>query len=114
MEKSPAPPPAGRAVPVLFPSGPRWSFINTCGIQAAELFLTITKQDHKAFVCGPIISLVRQSFSALGSSASEHLATIFSFHSLAEAMLLLSLKLLGLIGSKHQDTLLSKRNLARI
>ena len=99
---------------VLFPgSGPQWSSLY-CGIQAAELFLTITKQDHKAIVCGPIISLVRQSFSALGSSASEHLATIFSFHSLAEAMLLLSLKLLGLIGSKHQDTLLSKRNLARI
>ena len=57
------------------------------------------------------ILLMRQSCSTLGSSASEHLATIFSFHSLAEAMLLLSLKLLGLISSKHPDTLLSSETL---
>ena len=60
--------------------------------------------------------LVGQSLSALGTSSLENFATIRGLHSLSEAMLLLSLTLLRLVGSEHfgyllQD-LLSGRNSA--
>ena len=59
---------------------------------------------------------VGQSLSALGTSSLENVATIRGLHSLSEAMLLLSLTLLRLVGSEHfgyllQD-LLSGRNSA--
>ena len=59
---------------------------------------------------------VGQSLSALGTSSLENFATIRGLHSLSEAMLLLSLTLLRLVGSEHfgyllQD-LLSGRNSA--
>ena len=47
------------------------------------------------------ISLVAQTGSTLGTAASQHLAAIAGRHSLSEAMLLLSVELLGLIGSQH-------------
>ena len=42
-----------------------------------------------------------QTGTTLGTTASKHLAAIGSTHSLAEAMLLGALALLGLIGTEH-------------
>ena len=39
--------------------------------------------------------------SALRSAAGQHLAAVGGRHSLAEAVLFLALKLLGLIGTEH-------------
>ena len=49
---------------------------------------------------------VGQSLSALGTSSLENFATIRGLHSLSEAMLLLSLTLLRLVGSEHFGYLL--------
>ena len=59
---------------------------------------------------------VGQSLSALCTSSLENIATVSGLHSFSEAMLLLSLTLLRLVGSEHfgyllQD-LLSGRNSA--
>ena len=43
--------------------------------------------------------LVRQTRAALGTTAGENLAAVGSSHSLAEAMDLLAVQLLGLIGT---------------
>ena len=45
--------------------------------------------------------------SALRSAAGQHLAAVGGRHSLAEAVLFLALKLLGLIGTEHGVFLLS-------
>ena len=45
--------------------------------------------------------LVRKSLSAFCSSASKNLASVSVGHSLSEAVLLLSVELLGLICSEH-------------
>ena len=50
---------------------------------------------------------IRQTCSALRSAAGQNLTPISVGHSLSEAVLLLSVKLLRLIGSQHTDTLLS-------
>ena len=47
-----------------------------------------------------------QASAALGPAAGEHLLAVGSPHSLAEAMLLGALALLGLIGTKHGGHLL--------
>ena len=45
--------------------------------------------------------LVSESLSALGTSSLENVSAVSGLHSLAEAMLLFSLTLLGLVGSEH-------------
>ena len=45
--------------------------------------------------------LVGQSLSALSAATLENVATVSGLHSLSEAMLLLSLALLRLVGSEH-------------
>ena len=45
--------------------------------------------------------LVGQSLSALSAATLENVATVSGLHSLSEAMLLLSLTLLRLVGSEH-------------
>ena len=47
------------------------------------------------------VRLQAELLAALRTAASQHLAAIFGRHSLAEAMLLAALTLLGLIRSKH-------------
>ena len=42
-----------------------------------------------------------ESLSALGTSSLENVSAVSGLHSLAEAMLLFSLTLLGLVGSEH-------------
>ena len=42
-----------------------------------------------------------QSSSASGSSSGKYFAAVGGLHSLAEAVLLLALELLGLVGTKH-------------
>ncbi len=59
-------------------------------------------------------SLVGQACSALCSSASQHFASVFGCHSLAETVLFFSLQFFRLIRSNHSETLLSRRNLAII
>lgn len=59
---------------------------------------------HSAFFL--IFGSMGQSISALGATASKHLAAISGGHSLTEAMLLGALKLLGLIGTEHLGHLL--------
>ena len=48
--------------------------------------------------------LVAQAGTALGAAASQDLAAVGGSHSLAEAMLLLSLNLFRLISSQHYST----------
>lgn len=55
-----------------------------------------------------------QARSALCSSASQHFASVFGCHSLAETVLFFSLQFFRLIRSNHSKTLLSRRNLAII
>ena len=50
---------------------------------------------------------VAELCSALRSAAGENLAAVRGSHSLAEAVLLLALMLLGLVGTKHFLALLS-------
>ena len=50
---------------------------------------------------------VAEMLSALRSAAGQHLAAVGGRHSLAEAVLFLALKLLGLIGTEHGVFLLS-------
>ena len=45
--------------------------------------------------------LVGQSLSALSAATLKNVATVSGLHSLSEAMLLLSLTLLRLVGSEH-------------
>lgn len=45
---------------------------------------------------------IAESGAAFGASSLEHLAAVGGGHSLAEAMLLLTLELLGLICSEHR------------
>lgn len=52
-------------------------------------------------------TLVRELCSALCTTAGEYLATVSRFHSLAETVFLLALKLLRLVGSYHRKPLLS-------
>jgi hypothetical protein len=53
--------------------------------------------------------LVAQSLSALCTTASQNLAAVLGGHSLAEAVLLLSVQLLGLVSTLgHCGNLLSK------
>ena len=47
-----------------------------------------------------------QADAALGAAAGQHLAAIAGGHTLAEAVLLGTLALLGLIGTKHGGHLL--------
>ena len=42
-----------------------------------------------------------QASAALGTTASQHLAAVAGGHSLAEAVLLLTVQLLGLVSSFH-------------
>ena len=49
----------------------------------------------------PSVTSVGQASAALGTTAGEHLAAILRGHSLAEAVLLGALTLLGLIGTEH-------------
>ena len=49
---------------------------------------------------------VRQTSAALGAAAGQHLAAVLGGHTLAEAVLLGTLALLGLIGTKHGGHLL--------
>ena len=49
------------------------------------------------------IRSVGQLFSALCAAASENLTAVLGSHSLHEAVLVLSLELLGLISSFHSD-----------
>lgn len=64
--------------------------------------------------------LVGQLFSAFCSSARKDFAAVFGGHSLSEAVLFLSLKLLWLIGSEHslspslQDETLQNRIIDKI
>src|SRR5699024_11333130 len=64
--------------------------------------------------------LVGQLFSAFCSSARKNFAAVFGGHSLSEAVLFLSLKLLWLIGSEHslspslQDETLQNRIIDKI
>ena len=51
--------------------------------------------------CPQALGLVAELSSALCSAASKDLAAVGSLHSLAEAVLLLALELLGLVGTKH-------------
>ena len=55
---------------------------------------------------GALVSLllVGQDFAALRTAASQNLTAVGSGHSLTEAMDLLTLTLLGLIGTEHSDT----------
>ena len=55
---------------------------------------------------------VRKSFSALCSAASQNLASVTVRHSLSEAVLLLSVKLLRLICSQHTKPSFRVYNLA--
>ena len=55
-------------------------------------------------------SLVRQTGSALRASSGENLAAVGSSHSLAEAVLLGTLALLGLISAKHYEHLLEGKH----
>ena len=50
--------------------------------------------------------LVGQTGAASGAAASQHLAAIAGSHALTEAVLLGTLALLGLIGTKHGGHLL--------
>lgn len=52
-------------------------------------------------VFGVIHSLVRKSFSALGTSSGKHLSAVAGSHSFSEAVFHLSLTLLGLVCSLH-------------
>ena len=52
--------------------------------------------------CPQALELVAELSSALCSAASQNLAAVSSLHSLAETMLLLALKLLGLISTNHR------------
>ena len=52
------------------------------------------------------LRLVSQTSAALGAAASQHLAAIAGSHALTEAVLLGTLALLGLIGTKHGGHLL--------
>ena len=45
--------------------------------------------------------LVRELLAALGSASGKYLAAVLGCHSLTEAMHLLTVELLGLIGSEH-------------
>ena len=60
--------------------------------------------------CPQALELVAELSSALCSAASQNLAAVSSLHSLAETMLLLALKLLGLISTNHSCALLSGNN----
>ena len=55
----------------------------------------------------PVLTLlVSQTDAALGAAAGKHLAAVAGGHTLAEAVLLGTLALLGLIGTKHGGHLL--------
>ena len=54
----------------------------------------------------PSAMSVGQADAALGAAAGQNLAAISGSHALAEAMLLGTLALLGLIGTKHRGHLL--------
>ena len=47
------------------------------------------------------LHLIGQSLSAFRASSLKNVSAVCSLHSLSEAMLLLSLKLLGLVSSEH-------------
>ena len=49
-------------------------------------------------------ALVGQASAALGTTAGKHLPAVGGSHSLAEAVLLGALTLLGLIGTEHLHT----------
>ena len=57
----------------------------------------------RLWACLPEVrkALVGQSFSALSASSLEYLSSVCSAHSLAEAVVFLSLKLFRLVCSKH-------------
>lgn len=64
---------------------------------------TLSKKGHKPH-CDPFTSVsdsISQSCSAFCSAASQNLTAIRSCHTLAEAMLLLAMQLLGLVCSLH-------------
>ena len=60
-------------------------------------------KSHRRFYVflGFYAKLIGQSFSAFCASSFEYVSSVGSCHSLSEAVLLLSLTLFGLIGSKH-------------
>ena len=49
----------------------------------------------------PSVTSMGQASATLSAAASQHLAAVFGCHSLAEAVLLGALTLLGLIGTEH-------------
>ena len=53
-----------------------------------------------------------EACSALRPAARQNLAAVSIGHSLSETMLLFSVELLGLVGSKNEKNLLSGTNLA--
>lgn len=88
----------------------RWPFCSArrcfrCGAaggrQAGRLWFQNMQDIHLSCGAANPISLIAQTGSTLGTAASQHLAAIAGRHSLSEAMLLLSVELLGLIGSQH-------------
>ena len=90
----------------------RWPFCSArrcfrCGAaggrQAGRLWFQNMQDIHLSCGAANPISLVAQTGSTLGTAASQHLAAIAGRHSLSEAMLLLSVELLGLIGSQHLE-----------
>lgn len=50
-----------------------------------------------------LLKLVAETGSTLGSAGRQHLAAVAGLHSLAEAVNLLPVQLLGLIGSLHSS-----------
>ena len=73
------------------------SSCKTGTVEAAPACVLRKKKDHTAVV----LRSVRQGLSAFRSATGQHLATVAVGHSFTEAMLLLAVQLLRLIGTKH-------------
>ena len=80
---------------------------------AAGTFRSTLKSPLEAgFHTDPGSFLVSQTDSALRASSGENLAAVGGSHSLAEAVLLGTLALLGLVSTKHMNTSLRENIIA--
>ena len=62
--------------------------------------VVLSRYDYRGY---GLSRLIRESYSALCTSSLEDFSAVRGSHSLSEAVLLLSLTLFRLIGSKHLD-----------